>query len=586
MKKLRNRIKSVMLIFVSGILLISCLSRCKQDHLTINTSGTVNMYGYIQQDSQFSLFKQIVDKAGYASFLNTYGAYTLFLPNNDGVTAYLKATNTASVDNIADSTAKKLVGIALIADTLSTQNFTDGKLRTPTTEGQYLITGAVNTVVNGNPVTKTVINKQANLVTGNIRVGNGIIHVIDNMIVPAPYTIAQLIENDPKYSIFAAALKATGLDSLLGIDAAVNMNPALKYLTFIAETDSTLQHASPTPFADFNALKARYSNTGNPTKHTDSLWLYMAYHIWPELSFVSDIAILDSHATYAVPELTTSVVQGTDVLLDDTTFNDVHEIGTKIYRPESDISASNGVMHTVLTDYGIKVRQPAAVYFDVGAQPEIIATPGLFRHLGGGSHTYKSGEIAGINLVVKKTTDIGNQLIYNNDGNPSTHYYYWNDWLEVGGRFRTGNGPVSAEFTTPVIVRGQYKIWVDYMYQSSYAQVIPTYFNGVALPNTFNNGNVLNALEGERQAEARGFKWYSDAPRGDSSATNKNPYGGYVGRLLGIVDVPTTDHQKVMFMPTIGSGDAAHFLLDVIEFRPVDMDQLHPRLGHNGNLIP
>lgn len=586
MKKLRNKVKSVMLVLISGILLITCLSRCKQDHLTINTSSTVNMYGYIQQDSQFSLFKQIVDKAGYASFLNTYGAYTLFLPNNDGVTAYLKASNTASVDNISDSTAKKLVSMAIIADTLSTQNFTDGKLRTPTTEGQYLITGAVNTVVNGNSVTKTVINKQANLVTGNIRVGNGIIHVIDNVLVPAPYTIAQLIENDPKYTIFAAALKATHLDSLLNIDAAKNTNLALKYLTFIAETDSTLQHDATHPYADFNALKARYSKTGDPANHADSLWLYMAYHIWPELSFVSDISILDSHATYAVPEITTSIVQGTDILLDDATFNNIHEIGTKIYRPESDISASNGVMHTVLTDYGIKVRQPTAVYFDVAAQPEIIATPGLFRHLGVAAKPFIQGTIAGINTTFKAGSGIGNQVIYNNDANPTKAYYYWNDWLEVGVRFRTGDGPLTADFTTPVIVRGQYKIWVDYNRQSSHAQVIPTYFDGVALPNTFNNGNTLNALEGERQAEARGFKWYSDAPRGDSSATNTNPYAGFVGRLLGIVNVPTTDHHTVRFTPTIGQGDAAHFFLDVIEFRPVDMDQLHPRLGHNGNLIP
>lgn len=577
MKKLMNRIIPTMLMLASGIMLMTCLNSCKQDHLTLTTTSDVNMYSYLQQDNQFSLFRQIVDKAGYASFLNTYGTYTLFAPNNEGVTAYLKATGKASVDDIDATTAKGLVGISLIADTLGTQYFSDGKLRSPSTLGQYLITSAVNT----GGVTNIVINKQANLVQGNIRVGNGIIHIIDNVLVPAPYTLAETIDKNPKLTIFSAALKATGLYDQLNYALGSNPDTTHKYLTVIAESDSVLTAAG---YGSLAALKARYSTKGDPTNHADSLWLFMAYHVWPELSYLSDIALLTSHATLAPLEITTSELDGTTILLNNDTFNGVLEPGQQLDRPNSDISASNGVLHTVLGHYSIKIRFPSPVYYDVCAQPEIIRTPGLYRVGGGKSQQFKQGTLANV-IETGRTSGVGAYVVYYNDKTPPSNYFYGNDYMDVGDRFRA-TGAEAVEYITPVIVRGKYKIWVDYLRQST-AQVVPAYYSedGITyqpLPNTFNTGDALNAAETPAQALNRGFKSYSDAPLVDGTT---NPYYGNVGRLLGIVDVKTTDHKRIKFTTTAVSSAAAHLIVDVIEFRPADMDQLKPQLGHNGDLV-
>jgi hypothetical protein len=475
------------------------------------------------------------------------------------------------VDAIDVATAKGLVGICIIADTLSSQYFTDGKLRTPTTLGQYLITG--NATING--VSTTTINKQANLVTANIKVGNGLIHIIDYPLSPATLTLAQTIEQNPKYSIFTAALKATGFYDTLNVVSATNPNPARKYLTVIAETDSVIKAAG---FANYNALKARYSTKGDPTNHADSLWLFVGYHIWPELSYISDIAVLTSHRTLAPLEITTSQLVGVNVLLNNDTFNGILEPGQQLYRPASDVSATNGVLHSVLGNYAIKIRFPSPVYFDLGVQTEIIKTPGLYRGASK-SQQFLPGTIADIT-----TTGSTNYYVtYLTEPVPpnSADYYFNNDWLNIGLRFRTGgNGANSVEFVTPVIVKGTYKIWVDYK-RFGTGQIIPAFFDGVSLPNTFNNSDQLNAAETDAQAESRGFKSYSDSP-----VTTGSPYNGHVGRLLGIVNIATTDHHKVKFVGTAGTGTAAQLLLDVIEFRPVDMDQIHPRLGHNGSLVP
>lgn len=92
---------------------------------------------------------------------------------------------------------------------------------------------------------------------------------------------------------------------------------------------------------------------------------------------------------------------------------------------------------------------------------------------------------------------------------------------------------------------------------------------------------LLNPNETDDQALARGFKSYSDAPAG----TGSSGYGGHIGRLLGIINVTEGTH-RVRFESTLDKNGAGQFRIDVLEFRPIDMDQVHPRLGHNGNLVP
>jgi uncharacterized surface protein with fasciclin (FAS1) repeats len=577
MKKILNHIIPAILL-ISGVLFIASLSSCKHENLTLTTTSDVNMYTYLDNNpDQFSLFKQIVDKAGYASFLNTYGSYTLFATNNDGVNAYLKATGKASVDAIDAATAKNIISISLIADTIGTQLFTDGKMRTPTTSGQYLITGAAN----GTGGTSTTINKQANLVKGNIRVGNGLIHIIDNVLIPATTTLAKTIEQSGKYGIFTAALIATGFYDSLNVAATANTNISRKYLTVIAESDDVFRAAG---YTTYTALKNRYSTKNDPKNHADSLWLFVAYHVWPELSYLSDIASNDSHPTLAPLEISSSVLIGQNVLLNNDIFNGIQEQGQQLDRANSDVSANNGVLHAALANYAIKVRLPSPVYFDVANQPEILRTPGLYRGIGK-TQAFTIGQLA--NIIPIAQGDAGARITYKTE--PAVlnagDYFYNNDYMIFGDRFRVGsNGMNSVEFRTPVIVKGRYKIWVDYKRQSN--QLIPVTFDGIPLPNAFNPADGLNEAETERAAESRGFKWYSDSPVVPTTNTSAG-YNNHVGRLLGVVDILTTDRHSIKFTATAALGAAASiFWIDVIEFRPIDMDQLHPRLGHNGNLVP
>lgn len=569
-------------LIAAGMLVVITLHSCKRDHLTYTTTSTVNMLTYLQQNAdQYSLFTQIIDKAGYSSFLNAYGAYTMFVPTNDGVTAYLKKNNKASVNDIDVNTAKNLVSISIIQDTIATSLFTDGRIRTPTMLSQYLITGAAN----NNGVSTITVNKQANLLKGNIRLGNGLIHVIDNMLVPATLTLAQTVEQQSQYSIFTEALKATGFYDSLNVAPATNPITSRKYQTLIAQTNSVFAAAG---IPDFATLKQRYSTTGNPKNPQDSLYLFVAYRVFPELSYLTDLATITSHPTLAPLEVTTSDLDGQDLLLNNVVFNGVLEPGAPLDRNLSDVSATNGVLHSVQTNYKIKVRKPGPLYFDLGDQPEIKRTPGLYRsgRYPGGVN-FLLGQLADVTWIYaggEGPSAVGYYFKYLTTGPvpSSSEYYYGNDYIQPGGRFRAGtNGMSSITFKTPLLVKGRYKVWVDYKRGTS---TNPTFvsIDGVTLPNVVNVNDGVNDAESDAVLEAKGYKRYSESPLTPGNSAGGG--NGHVGRLAGTINIATTDrHNLTIFTPS--SGGSSPISLDVVEFRPIDMpSQVYPKLGRDGTL--
>jgi uncharacterized surface protein with fasciclin (FAS1) repeats len=141
------------------------LSSCKKTVYPLLVNNLLNITGYIESDpTNLSLFDQILQKTGYDGFLQAYGAYTIFVPNDDAIRLYMKSKGKSSINDFNVDSLKKLVLYHVIKDdTISTTFFIDGKLRTQTMLSQYLTTSAVN--VNG--TTSYLVNGQALLVKSN-----------------------------------------------------------------------------------------------------------------------------------------------------------------------------------------------------------------------------------------------------------------------------------------------------------------------------------------------------------------------------------------------------------------------------------
>lgn len=363
---MKTRISTILLGAISICMLTVYMSGCKKTEIAIGTTSDVNIVSYLDKHlDSFSLFRQILERTETSAYLNAYGAYTCFAVTNSGVKTYLTDIGAASVEAADLNTLKGMVKLHLLEDTITTAAFTDGKLPVITMYGQYLTTG----VTQKYGVSSYIINKQGFVLQPNIKTGNGIIHVIDNVLRPATLSLGKQLESKPEFSIFLQAVKETGYYDLLN----TNNNPDVnkRFLTLIAESNQVLADSNINSYA---ALKAKYSQNTNLTSDTNRLNLYVAYHILYGIKFLADIKISQSHATLAPQEVISSKIDTLnplDVIINEDEFNGVVERGIFLKRLVSDIQTTNGVLHEAAAHFTVKFRSPTAVYWDVSDFPEI-----------------------------------------------------------------------------------------------------------------------------------------------------------------------------------------------------------------------
>jgi len=558
-------------IFITGLMMIvTCaflIPACKKPDLVINTTEDVNIVGYLEKyPDSFSLFKQILDRTGNSSFLNAYGAYTCFAPSNSGVKTYLQRIGAATVDAADLNTLKDMVKLHLLGDTVYTGSFTDGKLPVITMYGQFLVTA----VKNDGGVSSYIVNRQASVSKSNIRVGNGVIHVIDNVLLPATKTIAKQLEEKPEFSIFVQALQATGYFTLLN---AVNPDTSLRWYTVFAESNQALADSG---INSYNALKAKYSQTGNPLLEHDSLNMYVAYHITKNIKFLGDIISVSVHTTLLPQEVVSVKLINQEVVLNQDVFNGVLEIGITLDRPKSDNAASNGVWHFTKAHFMVKYRKPTALYWDVSAFEEIMKLPANYKRANKDftrlteadkpikDHYWGWGSLASTNFLQYQysTSSSVTNFSVNNDVN----------MLPMGLPSR----PVWWEMKTPPVIKGRYKVWICYSWQKQSASsnmLCQVEVNGTLMQRTI-NFTEARPIGTDAELEAIGWKRYiENAGTGTRQAA----------RQVGVIEFTTTQQQIIRITPLTGTQNNNN--LDMIHFIPVDENQILPRFRPDGTMI-
>lgn len=573
---------SLLLVLLAGVFALSYMFSCKKIDIVTATTEDVNIYDYlVKNGDKYSDFAKMIEKAGYADFLNAYGSYTVFAPTNDGIKAYLQETGKTSIDAFTVPEIQNIVKLHLIQDTIQTGSFTDGKLPLVTMLGQYLITGVTN--ING--TSSYTVNRQALLLQPNITLSNGIVHAIDHVLKAATKTVAQTIEANPDYSIFTQALKETGYYDSLNI--VNNPDTTRRFLTAIAETNKALADSG---IASYAALKTKYSNTGNPKNQNDSLHLYVAYHISTDARYLADIVSSTSIPTLAPLEVITPKLDGQQVLLNDVIFNGNHEPGVELDRTNSDITSNNGVVHQAKAHYTVKIRVPVRVDFEPSDQPELRKIPSVFRKATtataitstGGGVCYSRGTFADITTFSNSSTT--SYVCYCAMPTTSTTYYgWWTDYLRFGEGTTSRN--LWAEFRTPLLVKGRYKVWVCY-YRGRASTNNPAFpnrvdFDGQPMQRTF-DFSEQKPVGTVSELEALGYKQYTEAPTDNSTPDRNN-----VARLVGTVDVKTTDRHtvRITFAHPTSTGQELNWL-DMIQFIPINDNQLRPIFARDGRIIP
>jgi hypothetical protein len=338
--------------------------------------------------------------------------------------------------------------------------------------------------------------------------------------------------------------------------------------------------------ADYAALKAKYCDTDTPANATDSLHLYVGYHILEGLRFIADLNSSSSYSTLTTDQVITITVSSDSVLINQQTVNGVLEEGVLVQRSKSDNSSKNGVWHVLEDDYYIKVREVTRVFFDLADYDDIRSkvTGWGTAATASASTKFSNGDVDGISIYSKSSATA--ILYYNwvttSTTSASTFFVNYN-YLTVNMRSAAAVGWI--KFTTPFIAAGEYKVWMAYrvsgktnpcsiMIDSTNMSDVNFYSS---LPSRGSKAlaaydNYLQGLGYKRPVQIKGMVNYT---------VNK-----LVGIYLGKITLSTSSTHWVKITATTTGNNSSSAYLDYIEFIPTDDDQIWPKYDQDGTAWP
>ncbi|MCC2598997.1 fasciclin domain-containing protein [Sphingobacterium sp. FBM7-1] len=526
---------------------------CTKENFTETTDTSPNINSFLAEHEDYSLFAEALKNSGAASYLDAWGTYTVFAPDNDAMQTFLQSEGKNKVGDLSESEVKDLVNLHIVQDTVSTGQFRDGKIQRNSVFGMFITTGVQN--IEGESY--FVLNKESKIVMPNIRTGNGVIHGVDKVFTKVTNTVMEEIEADPNLSLFAEALRLTGVDALL------NKKENEQFFSVLAVSNTAFAQRG---FNNIQDLVDKYNHTGNPKSPEDSLYMHIAYHVLPDLKYVSDLAFSSSHSTQVPREVLLVKVDREKILLNEEEWLGNLEEGAEIDRQASDNTTVNGVLHYIKDDIYIKQRQPFRVDWDPADQPE-LELAGVYRR---GNLPVPKGFLKDVTWGGAESASLN----YVGVAGGSSAGSAFGDYLDI--YLRAAVIPW-IEFKTPVVVRGRYKVWIGWRTVArngveGAGNIIDTYINGVKLSRSLNHGEYRIRSIPERELEALGYKKHVSA--------NANNYNC---KMVGIVDIDITDRQTLRLESKTNQG--AQFWLDFIQFIPIDQEQIYPQFDTEGNAV-
>ena len=167
------------------------------------------MSDYLASRPQYSQFTEIVDRAGLTDLLSAYGHFTCFLPDNAAMDRFLEAKG-KTLESLSVLDCDTIARTHLVNMIYSTYEMKEGTLATQNMMRRP-ITVKATTDDDGNAV---IMLNNASIIyfeTQNDSVENGIVQPISEVLESSTNTLPDLIELNPKVSLFAQAIELTGL---------------------------------------------------------------------------------------------------------------------------------------------------------------------------------------------------------------------------------------------------------------------------------------------------------------------------------------------------------------------------------------
>ena len=197
------------MMFVASMAVLLVVSACSKDDESNDTMQTKNIVDVASADPNFSILVAALTKAGLASTLQGDGPFTVFAPTNAAFTSLLTDLGISSLDDLSAETLKPILLYHVLGRKVLSTDLTNGYVNT-------LSAGPDQTKISLEVDKQNVrLNGSSSITTADIMASNGVIHIIDKVLLPP--TVVGVAINNPAFSILVeAVIKADLAGTLSG----------------------------------------------------------------------------------------------------------------------------------------------------------------------------------------------------------------------------------------------------------------------------------------------------------------------------------------------------------------------------------
>lgn len=266
-----------------------------------------------QSEARFSILVEAVNAAGLADTLNGPGPLTVFAPTNDAFAALLTELGITKDALLAN---KPLLTAVLTYHVLPAKV---ERAAVPLGKAITTVQGGIFKVdaVGSGLVITDGRNRKSNITATDVPARNGVVHVVDKVLLPADKNIVQTAVSLPQFSILVEAVQAARLDTAL--------SGAGPFTVFAPTNDA------------FAALLAELGISKQALlADTALLTQVLTYHVIPSRVLKADVPVGVAVATLQGQTLTV-----------DATLAITDQRGRKAAITGTDVLASNGVIHVI-----------------------------------------------------------------------------------------------------------------------------------------------------------------------------------------------------------------------------------------------
>lgn len=268
---------------------------CDDDEVT--TPDAVDIVATAEAAGSFNTLVAALEAASLRTTLATGGPYTVFAPTDAAFDALPEGTVDAL---LADPPAlAEILRYHVAAGDLGSGDVADLAL-VPTLNGQALTVGAGVTI------------DGASITTADVDASNGVIHVVDEVLLPVTENLAQIAAANPDFTTLVGVLETADLLETVG-----GPGP----FTVFAPTDAAFEAL---PEEDREAI----------VNDMELLTRVLTYHVVAGRVFSPEVVTLSSATTLNGNDVSISVNGGT-VLVNDATVT------------ATDVQGTNGVIHVI-----------------------------------------------------------------------------------------------------------------------------------------------------------------------------------------------------------------------------------------------